>query len=180
MCIIGENQCANGDMEIVGEFWWWEGEPPRFPTIIRDYENYEFWVRENPWKPASGRGGDVFTNFQTRYLDFTVLAGQVLFIPAYWFYSIRLDETDTILAEIKYNSPINMLANARDIGKWYLQQKNIERVGGGGEGPTWLLRDGVGGDSEIPEISDSISPEISETPPSEPTLEDSLKIITKK
>ena len=146
------------------------GEPPRFPTIIRDYENYEFRVRENPWKPAGG--GDVFTNFQTRYLDFTVLAGQILFIPAYWFYSIRLDETDTILAEIKYNSPINMLANAWDIGKWYLQQKNIERVD---VGPTGLLR----GNSEIPEISDSVSPQISESP-SEPSLEDSLEIITKK
>jgi len=145
------------------------GEPPRFPTIIRDYENYEFRVRENPWKPE----GDVFTNFQTRYLDFTVLAGQILFIPAYWFYSIRLDETDTILAEIKYNSPINMLANAWDIGKWYLQQKNIERVGGvvADVGPTGLFT----GNSEI---SDPISPQISES--SKSSLEDSLEIITKK
>ena len=146
------------------------GEPPRFPTIIRDYENYEFWVRENPWKPAGG--GGVFTNFQTRYLDFTVLAGQILFIPAYWFYSIRLDETNTILAEIKYNSPINMLANAWDIGKWYLQQKNIERVDGGVDvGPTGLF-------TVDSEISDSISPQISES--SKSSLEYSLEIITKK
>jgi hypothetical protein len=89
-------------------------------SIVKDYENYEFRVPgETPWES---------NGLQTHYLEFRVLSGQIVFVPAYWFYTIRFDETDTVVAQIKYNSPINMLANARDIVSWYFQQKNIVRV----------------------------------------------------
>ena len=144
--------------------------------IIRDYENYEFWVRENPWKSSPG--------FQTQYLDFVVLAGQIVYIPAYWFYSIRIEESDTIISQIKYNSPINILANIRDIGKWYLQQKNIETVATVGQkvvleeeatmsSSTTTMTTIIKTNSEN-SIENTTNEEISE-----PTLKDSLNIITK-
>jgi len=109
---------------------------------------------------------------QTTYLDFIVLAGQTLFVPAYWFYSIRFEDADTVVAQIKYNSPVNMLANARDIGRWYLQQKNIVRVSdtGSSGGPTGILE--ITAEESASSENDGIS---------EPSsIQTSLEIITRK
>jgi hypothetical protein len=140
-------------------------------AIVRDYENYEFWVRENPWGGVGGVG--VGGGLQTTYLEFMVLAGQTLFVPAYWFYSIRFEDADTVVAQVKYNSPVNMLANARDIGRWYLQQKNIVRVSDSASagGPTGVLEI----TAPIADISEN--DDISEQSAS---IQSSLEIITRK
>jgi len=132
--------------------------------IVRDYENYEFWTCENPWKSSAGD--------TIQYLDFMVLTGQILYVPAYWFYSIRIEDPDTIISQIKYNTPANILANVSDIGKWYLQQKNIEHVGS-----TVPKAAPLSIDSAVIIQNDSAAAfaEISE-----PTIQDSLDIITKK
>ena len=142
-------------------------------AIVRDYENYEFWVRENPWGSGGPGGGG---GLQTTYLDFMVLAGQTLFVPAYWFYSIRFEDADTVVAQIKYNSPVNMLANARDIGRWYLQQKNIVRVSDtpSAGGPTGVL------EITAEESSGSENDGISEPDASASSIQTSLEIITRK
>ena len=70
---------------------------------------------------------------------------------------------------MKYNSPVNILANARDIGRWYLQQKNIVRIPKTETfiDPTSISLENTIANSEMEKIS-------------EPTLKDSLEIITKK
>jgi hypothetical protein len=149
-------------------------------AIVRDYENYEFWVRENPWGgvgSVGGPGGGVGGGLQTAYLDFMVLAGQTLFVPAYWFYSIRFEDADTVVAQVKYNSPVNMLANVRDIGRWYLQQKNIVRVSDtpSSGGPTGILE--ITAEESSGSENDGISEPASDSASS---IQTSLEIITRK
>jgi hypothetical protein len=68
-----------------------------------------------------------------KFLEFDVFSGNVLYVPPYWWYSIKYDfvekednaEIGTFLVEYNYSSLINNIANIDDIVKYYLQQQNI-------------------------------------------------------
>jgi len=89
---------------------------------IKDYENYEFWSKTNIWKNYSGK-----------CLEFDVKAGYVLYIPAYWFYSIQYihvssEENSTRVSSIacfQYVTAMNMIANLQQYGLYFLQQQNM-------------------------------------------------------
>jgi hypothetical protein len=90
---------------------------------ISDYENYEFRSLLNPWKPEE-RKRDYE---KIRFLDFEVYAGSVLFVPAYWWYSICFSgETLNSLTIVRYNTGASVLANLNHLGKYVLQQNNTK------------------------------------------------------
>ena len=90
---------------------------------VKDFENYEFYSSINVWKPQSQYVNEMN---KTKFLEFDVYAGYVLFIPPYWWYSIKFSsEPDTIIMGARYNSVMNLVSNIPNITKYYLQQQNI-------------------------------------------------------
>ena len=81
-----------------------------------DYTYYEFWTKTNLFDKHD----------RLRCLDFSVQPGYVLYIPPYWFYSIEFQNKSNEVCMVKYTTGANILANVKHIGKYYLQQQNIQ------------------------------------------------------
>jgi hypothetical protein len=90
----------------------------------KDFENYEFRSPINVWKPQKKYMHEME---KIKFLDFEVSEGYMLFVPSYWWYSIKYtSEGNTMFSTFTYNSIMNCLANTSDIAKYYLQQNNIK------------------------------------------------------
>ena len=91
----------------------------------KDYENYEFWSPVHPYNPTSEFTSDLE---RTNFIEFDVKAGYMLYIPAYWWYSISyLNDPATYICNITYNTFVNNLSNSWDLSMYFLQQQNITR-----------------------------------------------------
>jgi len=89
----------------------------------RDYEKYEFRSLVHPTNPDKQYHNDFD---KTNFIEFDVKAGYMLYIPAYWWYSISyLDDPSTFICSIKYNTFVNCLSNSWDLSLYFLQQQNI-------------------------------------------------------
>jgi len=61
-----------------------------------------------------------------KFLEFDVLAGHTVFIPGYWWYSIKYSEEPTLVTTFTYNNVMNCLANVPNWFLYYLQQSNTK------------------------------------------------------
>jgi hypothetical protein len=104
----------NGRIRVIMTPW----KSRKLLNPIHDYENYEFRTQYNPWK---------MTDSRLKFLEFDVNTGCVLFIPAYWWSSIKFLDPDTTVESGRYNSIQNVLANSKDFLLYYLQQTNISQ-----------------------------------------------------
>jgi len=100
--------------------------PPRsskylFP--IKDYENFEFKTMVDPWNVQPEYKDDFD---KIKCLEFTMELGKTLFIPAFWWYSIRLKK-DTTIACFRYRTYMNNIAITPYIGMHILQLQNVKR-----------------------------------------------------
>ena len=120
-----------------------------FLEMIKDYENYEFKSPVNVFSPPQNKHQENALK-NVRFLEFDVFCGNVLFVPPYWWYSIKYETSggggggggvennenedekkvsslniSTFVLECNYNSVMNNVANLQDVGKYYLQQQNI-------------------------------------------------------
>lgn len=86
-------------------------------NCIMDYENMEYWSPVNSFDTS---------NNNIQFLEFEIFAGYTLYIPPYWFYSIKFsgENQQNIAITTKYNSPMNILANISDHGKNIIQKYN--------------------------------------------------------
>ena len=92
---------------------------------MKDYDNFEFRSPVNIYNPQTPYKHDVD---KLKFLEFDVHNGHVLYIPPYWWYSIKYsNEEDTFILGCTYNSIINRIANIPDIVKYYLQQQNTTK-----------------------------------------------------
>jgi hypothetical protein len=90
---------------------------------IKDYDNYEFRSPINVWNPQPEYLHEMD---KLKFLEFDVYAGHVLYIPAYWWYSIKYsNEKDTMIYVSTYNSIMNCIAHSPQWALYYLQQQNI-------------------------------------------------------
>jgi hypothetical protein len=93
----------------------------KYLDIIRDYDNYDFFTNMNVWYPLPEHK-HVYN--QMRFLEFDIDAGNVLFIPPYWFYSIRFaGNEDTVGAMFSYSTIPNVISNIYDIGMYYYKHE---------------------------------------------------------
>ena len=92
---------------------------------IKDYENYEFRSPIHPINPLA----QYVNNFEkTKFLEFDVLEGYILYIPPYWWYSIQYtSENNTFVCGVSYNTIMNCVSNLPDLGLYWLQQQNITK-----------------------------------------------------
>jgi len=101
----------------------WKSSKYLHPT--KDYENYEFRSPVHPLFPSKQYESDFD---KTKFLEFDVLEGYVLYVPPYWWYSIQYTDTlSTYICAVSYNTMMNCLSNLPDLGIYWLQQQNITK-----------------------------------------------------
>ena len=88
-----------------------------------DYENFEFRSPVNPWNPQIKYMADFE---KMKCLEFTLLPGKTLFIPAFWWYSIKFNKNTSITC-LRYRTYMNNLAITPYIGLHALQIQNVKR-----------------------------------------------------
>lgn len=88
-----------------------------------DYENFEFRSPLNPWNPQPKYSADFD---KMKFLEFTLLPGKTLFIPAFWWYSIKFNK-NTSISCFRYRTYMNNIAISPYIAMHALQIQNIKR-----------------------------------------------------
>jgi len=100
--------------------------PPKSSKYLyqeKDYDNFEFTSPINPWDIQSQYKADFD---KIKCLNISMKKGQILFIPAYWWYSIEFGENASI-ASFKYKTYMNMVAISPHIIMNLLQSQNVKR-----------------------------------------------------
>lgn len=91
---------------------------------IRDYEYYEFRSPIHPLNPNTKYKPDYD---KVNFLHFDVSVGQCVYLPPYWWYSIRFIEQNTFVSGTSYTTIMNAVANLPDLAFYWLQQQNITK-----------------------------------------------------
>lgn len=100
----------------------WKSSKYLYP--VNDYENYEFRSHINVWAPQPKYKNDIS---KLKFLEFDVMPGFMLYIPPYWWYSIKFsDKTDTLVAGFTYNTVMNCVTNLPKWALYYMQQHNTK------------------------------------------------------
>ena len=101
--------------------------PPKnskYLYTIKDYENFEFRSPVNPWNAQDQYKPD-FDKIKS--LEMIVKKGNIVFIPAFWWYSIKFVSSETSICCFKYRTYMNTIAIAPQLCMSLLQQQNTKR-----------------------------------------------------
>lgn len=101
--------------------------PPKYSKYLTskvDYENFEFISPVNPWNVQGEYRNDVD---KTKMLDVTLTEGQIIHIPAYWWYSIKFLSSDATVCCFKYKTYMNHIAIMNHSVMRMLQSQNVKR-----------------------------------------------------
>ena len=90
---------------------------------IKDYENFEFRSPVDPWKVQANYRNDFD---KIKCLEITLKKGQILHIPAYWWYSMRHTISSSICS-FKYKTYMNTVAILPKLVMRFLQMQNVKR-----------------------------------------------------
>ena len=89
----------------------------------KDYDNFEFRSPMNPWNIQEEYKREYN---KTKSLEIKLMAGDIVFVPAYWWYSVRYDHLST-LCFFNYRTYMNTCAISPHIIISWLQSQNIKR-----------------------------------------------------
>jgi hypothetical protein len=89
-----------------------------------DYDNFEFRSPVNPWKVQTKYAADFE---KMKCLEVILTKGKMIYIPAYWWYSIKFTNNNTSIACFRYRTYVNNLAISPYICMHMLQLQNIKR-----------------------------------------------------
>jgi hypothetical protein len=96
----------------------------RYLYPINDYDILEFRTPVNPWK-VQPEYQDDFDKIKT--LEVELFQGMVMFIPAYWWYSIQFIVPETSVCSFKYRTHMNTVSIAPQLILNVLQNMNMKR-----------------------------------------------------
>ena len=99
--------------------------PPKSSKYLycqKDYENFEFRSLINPWNVQPQYQQDYN---RTKSMDVVLHENAILFIPAYWWYSIQFNR-DSEVVSMKYRTYMNNLAIAPHLFMGILQNQNVK------------------------------------------------------
>ena len=100
--------------------------PPKFTKYLYpnyDYDSFEWSSPFNIWNIQPEYKAD-FDKIKS--LEFTLTKGKTLYIPAYWWYSIKFSK-DASITCFKYRTYMNNLAISPYLFMYALQSQNIKR-----------------------------------------------------
>lgn len=100
---------VGGNIKVKMTLW----RSNKYMTVDKLYKPYEFVSPLNVWDPQSQYENGYH---KMKFLDVTIPHGHVLFIPPYWFYSMRMD-TNTVAYEFNYGSVMNVVSNTSNLVK---------------------------------------------------------------
>jgi hypothetical protein len=89
----------------------------------KDYENLEFSSPINPWQVQAQYKADFD---KIKCLDLVMKKGQILYIPAYWWYSVEFGK-EASLSTFKYKTYMNTVAILPQLVMRLLQSQNVKR-----------------------------------------------------
>ena len=90
---------------------------------VKDYDNFEFRSPINVWDVQQEYKADFD---KVKVLDITLNKGEIMYIPAYWWYSIEYEKLSSICT-FKYRTFMNVLAISPELILTMLQGQNIKR-----------------------------------------------------
>ena len=100
--------------------------PPKNTKYLhteKDYDNFEYISKINPWNVQK----EYEIEFdKVKCLDVELEESKLLFIPAYWWYSIKFNSSDTVILAFKYTTYMNAAALIPEYFKYFLQKQNIK------------------------------------------------------
>lgn len=100
--------------------------PPKSAKYLypqNDYENFEFRSPVNPWNVQQQYKPDFD---KIKCLEVSLSEGQMIYIPAYWWYSIEYNEVSTVCT-FKYRTYMNVVAIFPKLAMRLLQSQNVKR-----------------------------------------------------
>ena len=101
--------------------------PPKSTKYLyarTDYENFEFVSPVSPWNVQHAYKAD-FDKIKT--LEVGLVPGKIVFIPAYWWYSIKFYDGATVCA-FKYRTYMNTISILPHLFLHFLQRQNVKRA----------------------------------------------------
>jgi hypothetical protein len=90
---------------------------------VYDYENFEFKSDIDIWNPQEQDKTDFN---KVKCLEFNLVAGKTIYIPAFWWYSIKVNK-DASISCFRYRTYMNNLAILPYVGMYALQNQNVKR-----------------------------------------------------
>lgn len=96
----------------------------RYLHVINDYDIFEFRSPVNPWK-VQPEYQDDFDKIKT--LEVELYQGMAIFIPAYWWYSIKFIGSETSVCSFKYQTYMNTVSIMPQLIMSALQNINTKR-----------------------------------------------------
>ena len=79
----------------------------KYMVVNKNYRDYEFSSPLNVWIEEVSK---------MKFIEFNVEASQILYVPPFWHYSLKLTGEDDHVAHVfDYSSPMNILSNAFSI-----------------------------------------------------------------
>lgn len=100
--------------------------PPKYSKYLfleNDYENYETKSKINPWNVQQEYKAEFN---KVKVLDLELEKGMLIFIPAYWLYTIKYEQISS-LSVFKYRTYMNTIAILPTLIMSFLQKQNIYR-----------------------------------------------------
>lgn len=88
--------------------------PNKYINTVKQYETQEFYSEMDPWKDPDKK---------IKFLTVPLSAGRMISIPAYWWYSIKL-EKDARISILHYRTMMNTLATLPELLLGFLQRQN--------------------------------------------------------
>ena len=90
---------------------------------VYDYENFEFRSPLNPWSIQPQYSADFD---KMKCLDITLTPGKIIYIPAYWWYSVKFGK-DSSASCFRYRTYMNNLVIVPQIAMYAIQIQNVVR-----------------------------------------------------
>ena len=87
-----------------------------------DYVNFEFRSKINPWNVEDEYRIDFD---KCKYFDVDVTMGQIIYIPTYWLYSVKLSSHSNILV-FSYRTYMSTLSILPQLSMSLLQKYNVK------------------------------------------------------
>jgi len=96
----------------------------KYLHVEEDHENLEYYSMIDIYKVNDKYKKDFD---KIKLLRLNINKGQLIQIPPYWFYSIKILEENTIITNYKYRTYMNCLAISPQLFIKFLQDNNIKR-----------------------------------------------------
>jgi hypothetical protein len=97
----------------------------KYFDCVKDFDNYEFYSKMDPW--TANVTANVTAN-AVKWLDFEVVEGYALYIPAWWWFSVRFSSADTRVVGIKYQTVGNICAHIPDWTRYFFQYHTTKQI----------------------------------------------------